>query len=110
MSETSNNFWRSKLTWRSTNTGMNENVIGKLTPFKGKREFYTYAVDYHRCLSHEERQKIKSFVDTVNGCISDVYSEGKGYVFTEEQLCAVKSVLRVKVRRDCGNQCYVCTR
>ena len=106
-----NNFWRSKRTWRTTNTGMNKNVISKLAPYIGKREYYDNYIDYRLYITHEERNKGKAFIETVNGCIGDIQSEGRGYVFTEEQLAAVKSVLgKVRSSWDYGNCCYSCRR
>lgn len=104
-------FWRDELTWRSTNTGMNQNVIGNKVPYAGKREYLDQHIDsriYHTSI---ERLKRKSFVETVNGCLSDIYSCGRGYVFTDDQLSEVKRILpRVRSGWSNENCCYSCRR
>lgn len=104
-------FWRSNKTWRTTNTGMNENVIRKKAPYTGKREYLDTHIDKIIYCTVKERNDRKTFIETVNGCIGDIYSFGVGYVFTDAQLTGVKSVLpKVRTSRNISNCCYSCRR
>ena len=108
---TLHHFWRSNLKWRTTNTGMNPNVISKDVPFTDKREYLDQYIDKRIYYTDAARQKRKSFIETVNGCLGDIYSEGRGYVFTDEQLAEVKRIVP-RVRSSWNNDvcCYSCRR
>jgi hypothetical protein len=104
-------FWRSNLTWRTTNTGMNPNVISKDAPYKGKREYLDQYIDKKIYCTDAARQKRKSLIETVIGCLGDIYSEGRGYVFTDAQLDEVKKIFpRVWVSWNDNFCCYSCYR
>ena len=103
------NFWRSNKKWRSTNTGMNPNVISNNVPYTGKREYLDSHVDNRIFCTVKERNDRKVLIETVNGCLGDIYSCGVGYVFTDAQLNEVKSVLpRVRTSWNIESCCYSC--
>ena len=104
-------FWRDELTWRTTNTGINQNVIGNKVPYTGKREYLDQHIDSRIYRTSTERLNRKSFIENVNGCLSDIYSCGRGYVFTDAQLTEVKRILpRIKSSWNNENCCYSCRR
>lgn len=104
-------FWRDTTTWRTTGTGMNQNVISKRIPYKGKREYLDQFIDNKLYFTTSERKKRKIFIETVNDCLGDIYSCGRGFVFTDEQLLEVKRMLP-KARCSWNNDicCYSCRR
>jgi hypothetical protein len=90
---------------------MNENVICKVVPYIGKREYLDQNIDYRLYFTTEQRNKRRTFIETVNWCLMDIYSEGRGFVFTDEQLMEVKNILpNVRFSWDRTNCCYSCRR
>jgi hypothetical protein len=90
---------------------MNPNVISKDAPFTGKREYIDQYIDKRIYCTVAEREKRKSFIETVNGCLGDIYSEGRGYVFTDAQLEEVKRIYpRVWASWNNDVCCYSCLR
>jgi hypothetical protein len=91
-------FWRNPLTWRTTNTGMNENVISTYVRKQNMKDviasikdgIVTYN-DGRKFL--ETKYKTDYFISVVNDCLRDIYAGRSGYVFTESQL---KEVLKIK--------------
>jgi len=110
------NFWRDNIKWRSTNTGMNENVISTYAPHISKetivshmRKYITPYTDKRKYLNEDEKNKHKYFIDIVNECMMSILTGGCGYVFTDSQLKEVmKIVPRVRSIHDNGNGCWKC--
>lgn len=93
-----NEFWRDKLTWRSTATGMNENVIGTYAPYNKKKDIIAHMkqniVSYSDGRKYSDNNsKNDYFTDIVNDCMKKVYLGLRGYVFTDSQL---KEVMMIK--------------
>ena len=108
-------FWRNNITWRSTNTGMNENVIKKYSSNNKQeiilhmRETVTYYEKRMKYLSRKKKQYSDYFIDIVNDCMEMVWHNSRGYVFTDEQLKEViKLCSDVKIKWDEDNCCYYC--
>jgi hypothetical protein len=109
-------FWRDKLTWRSTNTGMNENVIGTYVHNNDRRGIITYIMDTtipytdgRRFL--ESHEKKDYFVDVVNECLKNIYHGKEGHVFSDAQL---KEIIMIKpdvnIRWSHESECYFCNK
>ena len=104
-------FWRDNKKLRTANTGMNPNIIKNDIPYTGKREYLNEYIDCRLYYTTAMRSKRKSSIETVNGCLSDIYSEGRGYVFTDAQLDEVKSIIpRIRCSWNTDICCYSCLR
>lgn len=100
-------FWRNNITWRTTNTGINKNVLRTLTPIHNRKLYQpTYQCEY---LTLKEKKKLKQFENVVNDCLHSIYNGELGYVFTKDQLNEVIKILpSVQVKRDVISCCYCC--
>ena len=99
-------FWRDATnTWRTTNTGMNKNVLLILTPPED-RKLYTPSFDN---LNFKDKKKLNYSAEIINDCLISIYNGEVGYVFTKDQLKEVKKILpRVNVKMDIVCDCYSC--
>ena len=99
-------FWRDATnTWRTTNTGMNKNVLLILTPIEN-RKLYELSFDN---LDFKDKKKLKYSAEIINDCLISIYNGKTGYVFTKDQLKEVKKILpRVEIKRDVICDCYSC--
>ena len=99
-------FWRDATnTWRTTNTGMNKNVLLILTPPKD-RKLYEPSFDN---LNFQDKKKLKYSAEIINDCLISIYNGEVGYVFTKDQLKEVIKILpRVEIKRDIVCGCYSC--
>lgn len=99
-------FWRNATnTWRTTNTGMNKNVLLILTPSED-RKLYDPSFDN---LNFKDKKKLKYSAEIINDCLHNIYNGEVGYVFTKDQLKEVKKILpRVTIKRDVICGCYCC--
>ena len=99
-------FWRNATnTWRTTNTGMNKNVLLILTPPED-RKLYEPSFE---CLNFKDKKKLNYFAEIINDCLINIYNGEVGYVFTKDQLKEVKKILpRVEIKRDIVCDCYSC--
>jgi len=92
-------FWISDLLWRTTNTGISQNVISTYAPYKSKksiiahmRENITPYSDGRKYIPRKERKYNPYFTDIINDCMKDVWKGDKGFVFNENQL---KEVMKI---------------
>ena len=99
-------FWRDVTnTWRTTNTGINKNVLLILTPIEN-RKLYELSFDN---LNFQDKKKLKYSAEIINDCLISIYNGKTGYVFTKDQLKEVKKILpRVEIKRDVICDCYSC--
>ncbi|MDF2950579.1 MAG: hypothetical protein K0S18_162 [Anaerocolumna sp.] len=111
---TTNNFWRTNLKWRTTLTGMNQNVTREynhsiahtriikdirttITPYIGKR-YYIPEGKYN-----------EYFTAIVNDCLDTIRHGERGFVYSTGQLREVMMVIPdVNVRYDKEDDCYYC--
>jgi hypothetical protein len=94
------NFWRNTITWRTTNTGMNQNVIHTYAPHKRKKDIIVHMreniipyTDKRKYLNPEEKKKHDYFVEVVNDCMKDIWKGNSGFVFKDSQLKEVMMIL-----------------
>jgi hypothetical protein len=114
MNLNNDNFWRNELTWRSTNTGMNTNVIGEYVHKEDRQDIINYMrsiiesyKDGRYYLDNENKKDY--FVDVVNDCLKNVYKNFRGFVFSDLQLKEVmKIVPSVNVKYSSKDECYYC--
>lgn len=101
-------FWRSNITWRSTNTGMNENVLCTYNFYNSKKDIIKHIreniipyTDGRRCIPKNERKYNPYFTDVVNDCMKEVWKGKCGFVCNTDQL---KEVMRIKcdINVECG--------
>ena len=99
-------FWRDVTnTWRTTNTGINKNVLFILTSPED-RILYKPSFDN---LNFQDKKKLKYSAEIINDCLISIYNGEVGYVFTKNQLKEVKKILpRVEIKRDVICDCYSC--
>ena len=107
-------MWRNKITWRTTNTGMNPNVISTCDPHYDKREIIKYirstAIPYKTTDNlFKGKEEYNYFTTIIGDCLHEIYSGRKGYVFSDVQLRKVMKILpSVKVKWDKDYECYCC--
>ena len=89
-------FWRNPVTWRSTNTGMNQNAISTYNPYSSKKDIIKHIrkniIPYTDKRKYVKQNKNDYFADIVNDCMKDIWKCKRGFVFTYEQL---KEVMRI---------------
>lgn len=110
------NFWRNKVTWRTTSKGMNKYVIRKLNPYADKDKAIQYMrgtilsnKDIRRYIDENDNTYNKHFKNIVNDCLNYIWHGEQGYVFTDEQLYAVMDIIPdVKVSYSKEYDCYRC--
>ena len=100
-------FWRDTTnTWRTTNTGINKNVLLILTPPEDRILYKPESFDN---LNFKDKKKLNYFTEIINDCLISIYNGEVGYVFTKDQLKEVKKILpRVTIKRDIICGCYCC--
>ena len=110
-------FWRNPITWRSTNTGLNENVISTYAPHTSKQDIIRHMrlnidpyTDGRKFLNESSFSRHKDyFADVVNECMDSIWSKERGFVFNEAQLREVMKILpTVNVRWNDNDGCYWC--
>lgn len=111
------NFWRDPITWRTTNTGMNENVISTYAPYTNKEYIIQHMreniVPYTGKCKYLKNNKKKRdyYVEVVNECMKDIWKGYRGFVFSDSQLKEVMRILpsvNVEWSEYCGG--YYCWR
>ena len=96
---TFSHFWRNNITWRSTNTGMNENVLRTYNHNNSQQEIIAHirlgAIPYtdgRKRIPREERKYNPYFTDVVNDCMKEIWKGKRGFVCSTDQL---KEVMRI---------------
>lgn len=111
-----NNFWRSNITWRSTNTGMNENVLRTYNLNNSQKEIIAHirlsAIPYEdgrKRIPKRERKFNPYFTDVVNDCMKEIWKGKRGFVCSTDQLKEVMRILpSVNVVGDKFGTYYYC--
>lgn len=109
------NFWRNKVTWRTTGKGMNKYVIKQFAPYVSKDKAINYMrqniIPYHdrRKYILDDNDCNKYFRDVVNDCLHKVWHKERGFIFTEDQLREVMRIIPdVDVKYDENYARYYC--
>lgn len=109
-------FWRDDIKWRSTSTGINQNVINTYNFNYSKQEIIEHirlnAVPYtdgRSRLPKLERKYNPYFTDVVNDCMKEIWKGGCGFVCNTDQLREVIKILpSVNVNCDKFSKYYYC--
>ena len=113
---TNKDFWRNKITWRSTVTGMNSNVIDAYAPSKNKKNIIRHIKantipyeDGRRYIPRSERKYNVYFTNLVNECMEYVWDGKRGFVYSEDQLREVIKIAKdINVEYSEKDMCYYC--